>query len=82
MSEKFDEMSKQMARKHSRRGALRLLGAGVLGATAAAALPAIASADGNFARTSRLWFVNVNGQNFNTLGRIPIRFNVTLPDPG
>jgi len=55
-----------MVRKHARRGMSRLIGAGVLGFVAAA-LPAVASAHGQFERTSRLWFVNVNGQNFNVL---------------
>jgi len=75
MADRFDEMSKHMANKHSRRGAFRLLGAGFLGAAIAGALPTIASARGPFERTSRLWFVNVNGQNFNTLDEIRIRWN-------
>ena len=79
MSEKFDEMSKHMARKHSRRGVFRLLGAGALGAAAAAVLPSFASADGTFERRSPLWFVNVNGQNFNVLEPIRIRWNGIRP---
>ncbi len=74
MTEKFEDTSKQ-GRKYSRRGALRLLGAGMLGATAAAALPAVASADwGPFRRGSVLrnttgpqWYTVDNGQNQNVL---------------
>ncbi len=87
MTEKFDDMSKHMARKYSRRGALRLFGAGMLGATAAAVLPAAASADlGAFRRGSTLrnttgpqWYTVDNGQNQNVLG--PIRWNRTEPEP-
>ncbi len=85
MSENFDDMSKRMARKYSRRGALRMLGAGMLGATAAAALPGVASADwGPFRRGSVLrnttgpqWYTVDNGQNQNVLG--PIRWNGLRP---
>jgi len=68
MTGRSDDMGKHLVRKHSRRGVFRLVGAGVLGAAAAAALPAAASADyAPFERRSRLWFVNVNGQNFNVI---------------
>ena len=77
MSGKFDEMSKHMARKHSRRGVFRLLGAGALGATAAAVLPAVASADSPFTPNRGLWFATVNGQNFNVLQPIKIQWNAT-----
>ncbi|MGE0227709.1 MAG: hypothetical protein AB7I38_06895 [Dehalococcoidia bacterium] len=88
MTEKFDDMSKHMARKHSRRGLIRALGAGVLGATAAAALPTVASADwGAFRRGSYLrntygpqWYTVDNGQNQNVIGQI--RWNQSLPNPG
>lgn len=36
MGEKFDELSKNLASKHSRRGAFRLLGAAIVGAVGAA----------------------------------------------
>lgn len=79
MKEKFEGVSKQMARRHSRRGVIRLAGAGLLGATAAAVLPAAASADGQFTRPTGLWFTNVNGQNFNVMG--PIRIRVKKLEP-
>jgi hypothetical protein len=53
------------SQKHARGLRSRFVGAGVVGVLAAA-LPAVASA-GTFERTSRLWFVNVNGQNFNVI---------------
>lgn len=37
MAEKFDEFSKHLAKKHSRRGAFKLFGAGIIGAAAATA---------------------------------------------
>lgn len=67
MTEELDHTGRRMARKHSRRGVLRLAGAGLLGATAAAVLPAVASADRQFTPARGLWFANVNGQNFNVL---------------
>lgn len=87
MTANFDDMSKRMARKHSRRGLFRALGAGVLGATAAAVLPTVASADwGAFRRGSQLrntsgpqWYTVDNGQSQNVLG--PIRWNQTRPEP-
>ncbi|MEZ4552479.1 MAG: hypothetical protein R3B59_01065 [Dehalococcoidia bacterium] len=84
MTQKFDG-SKHMARKYSRRGALRLVGAGMLGATATAVLPAAASADwGAFRRGSQLrnttgpqWYTVDNGQKQNVIG--PIQWRKTEP---
>jgi hypothetical protein len=45
MAEKFDEFSKHMAQKHSRRGAFKLFGAGIIGAAFAAVTATTASAD-------------------------------------
>ncbi len=75
MTDKLEGDRTPAARRYSRRGALRLLGAGMLGATAAAAFPAAASADwGPFRRGSVLrnttgpqWYTVDNGQNQNVL---------------
>jgi len=45
MSEKFDEFSKHLVQKHSRRGAFKLFGAGIVGAAVAAVTSSTASAD-------------------------------------
>ena len=44
MSEKFDEFSKHLAGKHSRRGAFKLFGAGIIGAAAASIFAETANA--------------------------------------
>lgn len=67
MANRFHDTGTGMAKKHSRRGMFRLVGAGVLGVTAAAMLPAVASADSPFTPNKGLWFATVNGQNFNIL---------------
>ncbi|MGE0227711.1 MAG: hypothetical protein AB7I38_06885 [Dehalococcoidia bacterium] len=54
------------ARRNVRRGRTRLIGAGVFGVVAAA-LPTFASATELWGRESSLWFVNINGQNFNVI---------------
>ncbi len=46
MAEKFDEFSKHLAKKHSRRGAFKLFGAGIIGAAAATAFGHTANATG------------------------------------
>ncbi|MGE0685846.1 MAG: hypothetical protein AB7P33_03810 [Dehalococcoidia bacterium] len=51
MAEKFDEFSKHLARKHSRRGAFKLFGAGIIGAAAATAFGQSASATPSFNQT-------------------------------
>src|SRR5688572_544891 len=49
MASNFDDISKGLASRASRRGALRLFGAAVVGAVAATFRPGGASADGNLA---------------------------------
>jgi hypothetical protein len=44
MAEKFDEFSKHLAQKHTRRGAMKLFGASVVGAAMAAATAKTAQA--------------------------------------
>jgi hypothetical protein len=46
MSEKFDEFSKHLAGKHSRRSAFKLFGAGIIGAAAASIFAETATATG------------------------------------
>jgi hypothetical protein len=48
MSEKFDEFSKHLAGKHSRRGAFKLFGAGIIGAAAASIFGETATATPSF----------------------------------
>jgi hypothetical protein len=59
-------------RRFARRGKARFVGVGL--GFVAAALPAVASAGGQFQHTSQLWFVNVNGQNFNVIEPICLWF--------
>ncbi|MEZ4552481.1 MAG: hypothetical protein R3B59_01075 [Dehalococcoidia bacterium] len=54
------------ARKHARRGRIRLISAGAFGAVAAA-LPTFASASELWGSYGSSWFVNINGQNFNVI---------------
>ena len=67
MSEKFDEFSKHLAQKHSRRGAFKLFGASIVGAAMAAVTARTASADKKKFNFKPSWngnfFPVVNGTN-------------------
>ena len=85
MAEKFDEFSKHLARKRTRRGLLKFFGAGIIGAFTATALPkGNAEADPDILGIFRkLLFFNGTNPEFNgTLPFLlapPTTFNGTLP---
>jgi hypothetical protein len=94
MAEKFDEFSKHLAKKHTRRGLLRFFGAGIIGAFTASALPkGNAEADQGILHIfNKLLVFNGTNPQFNSTlpfllsppptfnsTRPPIYFNKTLP---